>query len=80
MFRISLTTAKWLAFIGAISCLFFLASGVIALQWIGWALSSVTCVAWAYFAYLDRDKPRCLMELCYLIAALAGVYNWIGQS
>jgi len=73
-------TAKWAAFVGAISCLFFLASGHAALQWIGWALSCVACLAWAYFAHADKDHPRLLMELCYFVAAIVGVYNWIGQG
>jgi hypothetical protein len=73
-------TSKWIAFVAAITCLFFLASGIIALQWIGWALSGVTCIAWAYFAYRDKDTPRCLMEVCYFGAAIVGIYNWIGQG
>ena len=71
---------RWVAFVAAISCLFFLASGVVALQWIGWAISSVTCLAWAYFGWVDKDQPRALMEICYFIAALVGMYNWMGQG
>ena len=40
----------------------------------------VTCLAWAYFGWVDKDQPRALMEVCYFIAALVGMYNWMGQG
>ena len=71
---------RWLAFIGAVISLAMLTSGSVSIQWIGWSISCGTCLAWAYFARQDKDTPRMLMETCFFIAALWGVYNWIGQS
>ena len=71
---------RWLAFIAAVISLAMLTSGVISLQWIGWSISCCTCLAWSYFARQDKDVPRMLMEFCFFVAALWGVYNWIGQS
>ena len=70
---------RWLAFVGAVTALGLLTSGIIALQWIGWSISFFTCLAWAYFAKIDKDIPRMCMEICFLIAAAWGVYNWIGR-
>ena len=69
---------RWASFVCAVSALFFLTSAVIHLQWLGWTLSSFSCISWAYFAYIDKDTPRFLMECTFFIAALWGVYNWIG--
>ena len=71
---------RWLAFLGAVASLLLLTSGVINFQWIGWSLSSCSCVVWAYFAYKDKDTPRLMMEICYFTAALWGIYNWIGKG
>jgi hypothetical protein len=69
---------RWVFFIIAITALVMLTSAVVKIQWIGWSLSSFSCIGWAYFAYVDKDTPRFLMELTYFITALWGVYNWIG--
>ena len=68
---------RWIAFIGAVSSLLLLTSGEVAVQWIGWTISSVSCLAWIWFAKVDKDIPRMLMEICYFSAGLWGVYNWI---
>jgi len=68
---------RWLAFIGAVVSLLFLTSGYVSIQWLGWSVSSVSCLAWVWFAQQDKDTPRMLMEMCYLIAGLWGIYNWI---
>ena len=70
---------RWIALIGAVISLFLLASGHVNVQWIGWSISCVTCLAWAYFAKIDGDAPRMLMELLFFIAATLGVYNWFGR-
>ena len=72
--------SRWIFFICAITALFLLTSAVVELQWIGWSISSVSYIAWAYFAYKDKDTPRFLMELTYFGAALWGIYNWIGRN
>ena len=68
---------RWVAFLGAVSSLVLLTSGVVSIQWLGWLISSISCLAWIYFARQDRDSPRMLMEICYLTAGLWGIYNWI---
>ena len=68
---------RWFAFIGAVVSLLFLSSGYSSVQWIGWAVSSVSWLAWVWFARQDKDTPRMLMEMCYLIAGLWGIYNWL---
>jgi len=78
--KINFAYGRWLAFIAAVVSLAMLTSGEVSIQWIGWSISCGTCLAWAYFARQDKDTPRMLMETCFFIAALWGVYNWIGQS
>jgi hypothetical protein len=34
---------------------------------------------WIWFAVKDKDTPRALMELMYLLLAMRAVYNWIIQ-
>ena len=70
-------TSRWAALVLALLSVVFLASGSIASQWIGWALSVVACIFWANFARVDKDTPRMLMELFYLGASIWGIYNWI---
>ena len=70
---------RWLAFLGAVVALGLLTSGVISLQWIGWSISCFSCLAWAYFARIYRDIPRMCMEIWFFVAAVWGIYNWIGQ-
>jgi hypothetical protein len=77
--EVPIRKGRWLALAGALLSVLTLTSGVIALQWIGWTLSAITCLAWGYFARVDKDTPRFIMELFYFFAALWGVYNWTGQ-
>ena len=35
------------------------------------------CAIWIYMGIKDRDVPRALMELFYLLLAIRGIYNWI---
>ena len=46
-------------------------------QWVGWLLSVIACFMWVYFGYKDRDWPRALMELMYLIFSMRAMYNWL---
>jgi len=68
---------RWIAFVGAVSSLLLLTSGNVSIQWIGWTVSSISCLAWIWFAKKDKDVPRMLMEICYFIAGIWGIYNWI---
>ena len=46
-------------------------------QWIGWLLSVIACFMWVWFGYRDKDYPRALMELMYLILSMRAMYNWL---
>lgn len=58
---------------------FILSGGDADIQWMGWGVACVSCCIWIYMGYKDRDTPRALMELFYLLLAIRGVYNWVGQ-
>ena len=68
---------RWIALILVLVSTLFLTSGNVNLQWIGWVLGAIAAVAWTYFAKLDKDTPRMLMEIFYILVSLWGVYNWI---
>jgi len=54
-----------------------LSSAVIATQWIGWTLASISCGIWVYYGYKDKDYPRMLMEIVYVILAMRAIWNWL---
>ena len=68
---------RWLGFFIAMASVSILSSANISTQWVGWSLSVVACVMWVYFGLKDRDLPRALMELMYLILSMRAVYNWL---
>ena len=68
---------RWIGFGLAMISVFILSSANIATQWVGWSLSVVSCMMWIYFGYKDRDWPRALMELMYLIMSMRATYNWL---
>ena len=68
---------RWLGFALAVASVWILSSANISTQWIGWLLSVIACVMWVYFGYKDRDWPRALMELMYLILSMRAMYNWL---
>tara|TARA_B100001564_G_scaffold341041_1_gene335269 strand:+ start:154 stop:402 length:249 start_codon:yes stop_codon:yes gene_type:complete len=68
---------RWLGFFIAMASVSILSSANISTQWVGWSLSVVACVMWVYFGLKDRDWPRALMELMYLILSMRAVYNWL---
>jgi hypothetical protein len=45
-------------------------------QWLGWSIACLSCAIWIYMGYKDRDTPRALMEVMYLVLAIRGVINW----
>ena len=69
--------ARWLGFGIAMASVYILSSANISTQWVGWSLSVVACVMWVYFGYKDKDWPRALMELMYLILSMRAMYNWL---
>ena len=69
--------ARWLGFGLAMASVFILSSANISTQWVGWTFSVIACIMWVYFGYKDRDWPRTLMELMYLLLAIRAIYNWV---
>ena len=68
---------RWLGFLLAMLSAFLLSGGEPNVQWIGWAVACVSCTIWIYMGMKDRDTPRALMELFYLILAMRGIWNWL---
>tara|TARA_X000001036_G_scaffold323525_1_gene301965 strand:- start:233 stop:481 length:249 start_codon:yes stop_codon:yes gene_type:complete len=68
---------RWIGFAVAMMSVTILSSANISTQWVGWSLSVVACIMWVYFGLKDRDWPRALMELMYLVLSMRAVYNWI---
>ena len=69
--------ARWIGFGLAMASVFILSSANISTQWVGWTFSVIACIMWVYFGYKDKDWPRTLMELMYLIFSMRAVYNWL---
>ena len=70
---------RWLGFILAMISAFLLSSGNPNIQWMGWGIACFSCSIWIYMGYKDKDIPRALMELMYLLLAVRGVWNWLGE-
>ena len=68
---------RWLGFILAMMSAFLLSSGNTEVQWIGWAIACFSCTICVRMGIKDKDTPRALMELMYLLLAIRGVWNWI---
>ena len=68
---------RWLGFFIAMASVAILSSANISTQWVGWSLSVMACIMWVYFGLKDKDWPRALMELMYLILSMRAVYNWL---
>ena len=68
---------RWLGFIIAIIAAFILSDADPKTQAIGWGLACFSCAMWIYFAIKDKDVPRALMELMYMLLAMRAVYNWM---
>lgn len=68
---------RWLGLAIAVSSVYILSEANIATQWVGWLLSVVACIMWVWFGYRDKDYPRALMELMYLLLSMRAMYNWL---
>ena len=68
---------RWLGLAIAVSSVYILSEANIATQWLGWLLSVVACIMWVWFGYRDKDYPRALMELMYLLLSMRAMYNWL---
>jgi hypothetical protein len=56
---------------------FLLIGGNADVQWMGWAIATISCSIWLYMGFKDKDIPRALMELMYLCLAIRGIFNWL---
>ena len=68
--------ARWLAFGLTMLGMYLLTNTNIHNFSLGWFLSGVSTAMWAYFAYVDKDTPRALMELFFVILCIRGVINF----
>ena len=59
-----------------VQCCHFYPSNADKTQWIGWALGCISCTIWVYFGWKDKDTPRALMEVMYLLLSVRAVFNW----
>ena len=67
---------RWIGFLLAMISAFILSGGNPDTQWHGWVFACASCVIWIYMGYKDRDVPRSLMEVMYLLLAFRGIYEW----
>ena len=68
---------RWLGFILAMIGAYVLSNANPDTQWVGWAIATMSCSIWIYMGVTDKDIPRALMELMYLLLALRAIYNWL---
>ena len=68
---------RWLGFILAKIGAVVLSNANPDTQWIGWGIATISCSIWIYMGIKDKDTPRALMELMYLLLALRAIYNWV---
>ena len=68
---------SWIGFILAMVGAFILSSGDPDRQWMGWAVAIFSCSIWIYMGIKDKDIPRALMELMYMLLAIRGIWNWL---
>ena len=68
---------RWLGFVLAMVGAFILSGGDPEVQWMGWAVACGSCSIWIYMGWKDKDLPRALMALFYLLLAVRGIWNWL---
>lgn len=68
---------RWIGLAIAVSSVFILSDANVDTQWLGWFLSIIACMMWVWFGYRDKDYPRALMELMYLLLSMRAMYNWL---
>ena len=62
-----LSGLRWIGFALAMIGAFILSNANVDTQWMGWVVALFSCSIWIYMGYKDRDVPRALMELMYLL-------------
>tara|TARA_Y100001970_G_C14234689_1_gene861031 strand:+ start:1003 stop:1215 length:213 start_codon:yes stop_codon:yes gene_type:complete len=67
---------RWIAFATTMLGTWLLTNTNISLFSLGWGISGLSTLAWAYFGFKDRDYPRALMEVCFVLLCIRGVINF----
>ena len=77
-----LTNFRWLGFFLAMLGVYLLSDGDYfgnpMVQAIGWGSACLSALFWVIMGVRDKDIPRTLMELVYMILALRAIINWVG--
>ena len=68
---------RWIGFFLAVLGAYILGTAEINSQWIGWTICSLSCIIWIFMAITDKDLPRTLMEVMYLILGVRAVLSWL---
>ena len=68
---------RWIGVLCAMISAFVLSNADVSTQWLVWAIATMSCSIWIYMGIKDKDIPRALMELMYLILAIRAIWNWV---
>tara|TARA_B100001989_G_C24084667_1_gene244116 strand:+ start:117 stop:389 length:273 start_codon:yes stop_codon:yes gene_type:complete len=68
---------RWLGFVLAVVGAYILGNADVSSQWFGWTICTLSCFIWIIMGIKDRDIPRTLMEVMYLIIGIRAILNWI---
>ena len=68
--------ARWFALLLCLAGTWILTNTNISLFSIGWAISGVSTLMWCWYGIRDKDLPRALMELFFVILCIRGVINF----
>ena len=75
-YRLASEPIRWLGFVLAMMSVYFLTNGVVEMLWIGWGLSTFSCMLLVYVGLKDGDLSRTAMEIIYLVLAIRGIIVW----
>ena len=67
---------RWIALALCLLGTWILTNTNIRLFSIGWAISGVSTLMWCWYGIRDKDLPRALMELFFVILCIRGVINF----
>ena len=68
--------ARWIAFLLTMLGTWLLTNTNINLFSLGWFISGISTTMLTYFAFKDKDVPRALMEVCFILLCIRGVINF----
>tara|TARA_B100001093_G_C26375672_1_gene820683 strand:- start:376 stop:615 length:240 start_codon:yes stop_codon:yes gene_type:complete len=68
---------RWFGFILALIGAYILGDAEISSQWLGWTICCLSCIIWIVMGIKDKDLPRTLMEIMYLILGIRAIYYWL---